>query len=135
MKTLLNLTGALLLGAVPLSATAQGLDGDGPMLCAATTAAVCEQNKSCVQGSPEAVNLPVFLWVDPAAKSVKSKRGGGEMRSSSVSTVVAGGGKLVLQGSDDGFGWTVTIDQASGKMTFTGGGDVGYVVFGNCTAL
>ncbi len=134
MKALVNLAGALLLGVVPLLVAAKGLDGDSPMLCAATTAAVCEQNKSCVQGSPEAVNLPVFWWVDLAAKSVKSKRGDGEMRSSSVSTVVAGGGKLILQGIDDGFGWTLSIDQASSRMTLTGGADVGYVVFGSCTA-
>lgn len=127
--------GAFVLAAASTGAVAEGLDGSGPILCAATSTAVCEQHRECVLGPPEAVNLPVFWHVDPVTKTVKSKRGAGEVRSSTVTTVTKNGGMLILQGSDEGLGWSVSINPSSGKMVLTGGRDIGYLVFGTCTAL
>jgi len=43
------------------------------------------------------------------------------------------GGSLVLQGSDEGVGWSVSVARDSGKMVLTVGSDIGYLVFGECT--
>jgi hypothetical protein len=45
-------------------------------------------------------------------------------------------GKLILQGIEDGRGWSLVIVEETGKMSATIAGDqVGFVVFGNCTTL
>ncbi len=43
-------------------------------------------------------------------------------------------GMLVLQGGQQGRGWSVTIGEDTGKMTLTASGDrYGFIVFGACT--
>ena len=45
-------------------------------------------------------------------------------------------GMLILQGAENGRGWSMTIDEKSGEMTLTVSGDqVGFVVFGACMRL
>ena len=124
---------ALLLPAAASGVAAEGLDGTSPMICAATTSIVCARQGQCVSGAPEAVNLPTFWHVDPAAKTATSRRPGGAVRSSAIRTVSLEGGTLVMQGSDDGFGWTVSVDGSNGKMVLTGGSETAYLVFGECT--
>ena len=135
MSKAVKMLAALLLGTAASGATAGGLDGKGAMICAATTTIVCASRGECVSGTPEAVNLPTFWHVDPAAKVARSKRpGAAAERVSKITTVAVQAGKVVMQGSDDGFGWSVSVDAASGKMVLTGGSDIGYLVFGECTA-
>lgn len=114
-------------------AGAEGLSGARPMVCAATTVFVCAPGAGCLTGPPDAVNLPTFWHVDPAAKRVRSRRGGGQERISAIDSVIERAGHIVLHGTDEGFAWSVSIDVDSGKMLFTGGKDAGYVVFGECT--
>ncbi len=52
--------------------------------------------------------------------------------------LVRGGAKnearLILQGTQEGMGWSMVIMESTGKMTLTAsGGEVGFVVFGACT--
>ena len=125
---------ALALGAAATGAAAEGLDGKSRMICAATQAVVCQDAGDCVTGAPTAVNLPVFWHLDPAKMTVRSKGADGSERSSAIDTMNSEGGKLVMQGSDEGFGWSLAVDAASGRMLLAGGKDVGYLVFGECTA-
>ena len=126
--------GALALAAAAATVGAQGLDGTGKFLCAATSSVVCERSGKCLSALPETLNLPVFWHVDPVAKTVQSKRPDGVVRSSQIAAVALSGEMLVMQGSDDGFGWSVSIERASGGMVLTGSRDLAFVVFGNCTA-
>lgn len=124
---------AVLLGVAASAVTAEELNGSGSFICAATTAFVCSRQGTCVTGTPEAVNLPTFWHVDPVAKQAKSRLPGGVERVSAITTVTLDSGTLVVQGSDDGFGWSVSIDTQSGRMVLAGGNDTGYLVFGECT--
>ena len=126
------LVGAVLLGA---STLASAFDGAAPLICAATTSAVCEENADCVQGPPTAVNLPLFWRLNFAEKMVTSAHDAGHKRTSSIGTTLADGGRLVVQGIEKGFGWTMSIDQTTGTMVMSGGREAGYVVFGGCTTL
>ena len=105
-----RLLAALALGAAATGAAAEGLDGKSRMICAATQAVVCQDAGDCVTGAD------------------------GSERSSAIDTMNSEGGKLVMQGSDEGFGWSLAVDAASGRMLLAGGKDVGYLVFGECTA-
>lgn len=126
------LVGAVLLGSSTLAAA---FDGKAPLICAATSSAVCEENTDCVQGSPTAVNLPLFWRLNFAEKMVTSAHDAGNKRSSSIGTTLVDGERLVVQGIEKGFGWTMSIDQATGNMVMSGGREAGYVVFGGCTTL
>jgi hypothetical protein len=45
-------------------------------------------------------------------------------------------GTLILQGTENGRGWSMAINEKSGEMTLTVSGDqVGFVVFGACMSL
>ncbi|MCK4838435.1 MAG: hypothetical protein KAS94_06495 [Desulfobulbaceae bacterium] len=44
------------------------------------------------------------------------------------------GGMLILQGVENGKGWTLSINETTGKMVLTVSGDEeGFVAFGVCT--
>ena len=72
MSKSMGLLAALAVGLAATGAAAKGLDGKTRMICAATTAVVCIPGGECVEGNPEAVNLPVFWHMDPQGKVVKS---------------------------------------------------------------
>jgi len=133
MHDAMKILAALGLGAMASGAGAAALDGESRIICAATQAVVCESAGDCVTGAPEAVNLPVFWHVDPKAKQVRSRTQANGERTSAIKSVTPEGGKLVLQGSDEGFGWSLTVDTSSGRMLLSSGSDVGYLVFGECT--
>ena len=120
--------------AAGLSANAEVLDGTKPILCAAITAIVCDYQNDCVKGSPESINLPVFWRVDANKATVDSKRGGVE-RSSKVSNAVIEGTHVSVQGVEGGLAWSMSINKETGRMTLSGSGDEGYVVFGACEAI
>ena len=43
-------------------------------------------------------------------------------------------GELVLQGIENGLGWSLMINESDGQMTLTAAGDrLAFVVFGACT--
>ena len=109
------MTAALVASMTSWGAGANVIDRKSAMICA------------------EAINLPTFWRVDPKAKVANSRRPDGSERLSRITNVSTEGGKLVMQGSDGGFGWTVSVDVTSGKMVLTGGSETGYLVFGECT--
>ena len=119
--------------AVCAAASAHALDSSQKMICAATTVYVCDASSDCVTGAPGAVNLPTFWHIDPGAKVISSKQAIESRRTSSIDTVAEEGGHIVLQGSDEGFAWSISIAKETGRMLATAGRDTGYLVFGECT--
>lgn len=131
-----QLVGCLALLGVSLGAPAKGLDGSSPVLCAATEAVQCDAGATCTKGSAASVNLPLFFRIDVAGKVVKTTSESGKERTSRVSTVTTDSDTIVLQGAEQGFGWTLTVGQSTGQMSLTASkSGVGYIVFGACTAL
>ena len=123
---------ALLLLAVPGAATAGGVDGSKPMLCAVTETVECAYEGECVHGSAEDVNVPPFLVVDPKAKQLSEHRG---ERKSPVQTVFEKDGQVVLQGYENR-AWSMAISKETGRLSATATGpEAGFVVFGICTDL
>ena len=134
-KTMTAMCGTALLGA-SMSVTSAGFDGSVPMLCAVTDTVSCDSKGECVEGSAEAVNLPVFLKVDAANKTAQSVRQGGEQRTSRILGVHKEADALVLLGVEASGGWSAAIGEHSGKLTLTVAEEgMGYIVFGACTPL
>jgi hypothetical protein len=125
----------------PMPASADTFDGSLPLLCALKGASECTPADGCRSIQPEDVGAPDFFMIDVASQSVQGL--GVEGRRSAIRSTAAIDEKLILQGAEDGIdgvrdglGWTVAIDQVTGRMVLTAAGEgVAFVVFGVCAAL
>jgi hypothetical protein len=126
---------------LPSPSVAGDFDGSKPLVCTVITVNECLEGEGCMAVAPEDVNLPRYLWVDVAKKSIQDKKAG-DGRKSPIESVKRVDGKLVLQGAEegrpdvrDGFGWTVAIIEDSGQMVLSASGDmVAISAFGACTS-
>jgi hypothetical protein len=118
------------------TALAGGMDGTVPVVCATSETFDCGPSRQCIADSPEAINVPRLIRLDFASKKALTKRLTGEERVAQISSQTSQDGELLLQGVQNGFGWTMTISQESGDMSLTiAGKGAGFVVFGTCTPL
>lgn len=125
----------------PRLVTASDFNGSQPLLCAVNDVTECLTGEKCKEVSAEDINLPRFLWIDVGKKTIQSKKQGDDVRKSQIDLVKHVGGKLMLQGAEQGpddtsggFGWTIVIMEDTGQMVLTASGDfVGDVAFGVCT--
>lgn len=118
---------------IPPSAAAAGkYDGSAPLICAAMAVTECEADGRCQRRSAEKVNFPSLFRIDVKAmklRNLEAEKG----RESSIRNVDRANGKMILSGAEGERGWTVLINEASGKMSATAAGDgEGFVIFGQC---
>src|SRR5262245_29699838 len=128
------LLAAVLVGIAPSGARAAGkFDGSVPLLCAPTAISECGPDGECKRVTAESVNLPQFFKVDVKAQKVHSEETG---RISPFRTIEHLSGNLILQGGQDGRGWTMTVSEQTGRMSAAiSSHEVGFVVFGACTTV
>src|SRR5215470_954469 len=128
----LAILAALVLHAAPRDAAAAGAyDGSRPMLCVPITINECRSSGECRRVTADSINLPQFLKVDVTAQKVHSEE---TSRASPIRNVEHLNGRLIVQGGQDGRGWTLAISEQTGKMSATISSDgEGFVVFGACT--
>ena len=121
---------------------ATDFDGSKTLLCANQLVNECLPAQRCRMVAPQSVNLPNFFHVDTNNKVITGKHDGGIDASTPVDRLEHLDGKLILQGADsgmegvqDGNGWTMVIEESTGKMSMTASGD-GFVIvaFGACMA-
>ena len=119
---------------VPSPAGAAGKhDGSAPLLCVPIGITECGAEGECKRGTAESVNLPQFIRVDLKAMTIRSEE---QKRESPIKTVDHLNGRLILQGTQGQRGWTMLIDEDTGRLSATVIADgEGFVVFGACTVL
>ena len=118
----------------PLSIAAADFDGSRPLLCATIETFECGSGIECKRGTAQSINLPQFLKIDFKEKKISGTRESGEVLTTKIENMERGDGKLVLQGTQNNKGWSMLINEATGKMTITASDDqIGFVVFGACT--
>jgi hypothetical protein len=122
---------ALSLG-VAFAARAEGLDGTKPMSCALAEAAECDAAAECSDVAVAEIELPDVVHVDPAAKLLSSPD---RQRTSPIGAIEVLDAVLVLQGQQDGRGWTMVVERPTGHLSATVTGAEGvFVLSGGCTA-
>jgi len=105
-------------------------DGSKILICAPANTLSCEPATGCTRGEAVDVNLPRFIKIDVNSKTVSAV--GGE-RSTEILHVGHDDEELILQGSENGRGWSAVISEATGDMTITSAGqNRAFVVFGAC---
>ncbi|MDJ0941948.1 MAG: hypothetical protein QNJ30_00665 [Kiloniellales bacterium] len=135
----MRLFGTLVLAALLLAshaARSEGFDRSNPVICASVDSLSCAPGEACQAATTEALNIPQFFRIHFAEKVVKAERPDGEERTSEIRSIDELENELILQGTQGGLGWSLTIARATGKMSLSAVGDeVAFVVFGACTRL
>ena len=116
-------------------AAAADFDGSRNLLCVPTDAIQCEGAGDCKRVAVEEVNLPRFVNVEFKKKRLRGTILGGEEQTTAIQNVqTPADGRTILQGAENGRGWTMTIDPATGDMSVAiAGDDIGFILFGVCT--
>ena len=106
-------------------------DGSVPMLCVPTVVTECGADGECRRGTASSVNLPQFLKVDAKGhEGVSTKETG---RESPIRNLEHLTGSIILQGGQNGRGWTMTISEETGRMSSAiSSTDEGFIIFGAC---
>lgn len=136
MNMLGTFTIGLVVSIVSLGAAAGSLDGSEPLMCASVETHDCQPGDTCIKGLAEDIDAPQFIRLDFERGVARTTRANGEERTAKIQKSTLETGRLILQGVQQGLGWTLTISQLDGTMTLTAVGDgVAFVVFGACTPL
>ena len=121
-------TGALL----SANASAEGLDASQPLTCDLTGVTQCDGAAKCTPVTFEQIDLPPVIRVDFAENQINSEDG---QRRSPIASVETRDAVLLLQGHQDGRGWTLVIERATGAMSAAlADAEGGLVVTGACLA-
>jgi hypothetical protein len=121
--------------AVSSAAVAADFDGSRDLLCVPTDATQCEGAGDCDRVAVEEINIPRFVNVDFKQKRLRGTMLGGEEQTTAIQNVLTpADGRTILQGAENGRGWTMTIDPTTGDMSVAiAGDDIGFILFGVCT--
>jgi len=124
----------ILLCLLPFRVAFAGFDGTAPLICAVIEAFECNLEQDCNEGNLEQMNIPQFIRIDVANKIISIPEGVGEKRESTIKSFEIDNGTLIMQGVQNGRGWSIAIAEDTGKMTATASSGVGgFVIFGACT--
>jgi hypothetical protein len=111
-------------------AVAGPYDGSRPFLCAVTAIMECAASGACERHIATDETAPAILKVDVAGQTVTT----GTARRSALKSVTRLDGQLILQGSEDGRGWSATIDEETGRMAVgIVDNDYTFSLFGACS--
>ena len=117
-------------------AAAAKLDISRNLICATIDVVGCVEGGDCLKGHAKDFDLPQFVVVDAEKKLVRATDETGHKEISPVKNLENSGNELILQGVENGKGWSIVINQENGEMAATvAGKDVSFMVFGVCTAI
>jgi len=122
----------------PSFSAGEDYDGSRPLLFSIIRAIECTPDGSCREVSPASIDLPQFLRIDFAQKTIRPAAEAPEVPDTIIERQEVVDGKLILQGVEDGYakiqdgvGWTLSISAQNGQAVITASGEqVAFVVFG-----
>ncbi len=116
-----------------LAAGAGDFDGSKTLLCVPGEAVDCLARGNCWQRTPDDLGIPRFITVDFRAKRLSGRSAEGE-ETTAIQNVQSIDGKQILQGAENGRGWSIVIDEQTGDMSAAvADQSAGFVLFGSCT--
>jgi len=121
-----------LLALAPGAVRAERLDACKPLLCSISEAAECDGVAACTDVTLEQIDLPARGRIDCAAKQLASQDG---QRASPIAALETLDAALVLQGHQNGRGWTLVVERATGHLSASAADAEGaFALAGSCTA-
>ena len=129
MRRVAVLVVALSLGVAGLASGAD-FDGAHALVCTFESLAECDSDALCQTVQSGEIDLPDSIRVDFKGRRLRTEDG---QRSSPIHSTDITDAVLIAQGSQNGRGWSMTIDRATGHMTGTIAEPAGaMVLFGTC---
>jgi hypothetical protein len=117
---------------LPIQASGEDVDGKTPLVCDLVKVSQCDGVASCASTDFADIDLPPVYVVDFAAKRLASEDG---QRTSPIASQELLDAVLLLQGTQNGRGWTMVIDRATGHLSATiADAEGALVIAGACTA-
>jgi hypothetical protein len=109
-------------------------DGSSDFICAAIDVVGCVDADQCTKGQARVFDLPEFMDVDFKKNVIHATYDGGDNEvESPINHHVVSDGQLVLQGFENGHGWSMSVNQKTGHMSIASvGADLSYMIFGAC---
>ncbi|MDX1814947.1 MAG: hypothetical protein R3239_03220 [Thermodesulfobacteriota bacterium] len=135
MKRIYSVCFALFLLLSSRTVAVAAFDGSSPLLCVPIEVMDCEAYEGCIETTVEDVNIPQFIRLDFDKKTASGTLADGTLRTVGIERMERENGMMVVQGGQEGRGWSATIGEDTGKMTLTASGDrFGFIIFGACTS-
>jgi hypothetical protein len=117
----------------PLASNAT-FDGRTNLVCAVMDVVACTKGPSCLQGSAQTFDLPVFLFIDFKGKIVRAVDEEGDNSVSPIKNSEKTESQMILQGVENHRGWSAAIDRQSGHLELSSSGaDLSFILTGACT--
>ena len=136
MRKIVMVSLAICICMAPLQLTAARYDASAPLLCAVIQVFECGVEGDCYPVTAEVANIPHFLNINFKKKIITATEESGREDMTKIKNFERFNGKIVLQGSENGRGWTIVISEETGKLSATVSDEqVGFVVFGVSTQL
>jgi hypothetical protein len=121
---------------IPFQLSAAGVKDSKPLLCSVIKAYECGLESGCIEGTAESIDIPQFIQVDFKNNKISTTRANKVKRESTINNLQRVDGKIFMQGVENGRGWSMVIEETSGKMSASALEErVSFTVFGACTAL
>ena len=118
---------------VPFNPASAGIEDLGQLYCAVVETNECAPGNGCQKSSAEDINITQFIKIDFQNRKVISVGETERKRESAFKNYKKANSRIIIQGSEEGRGWSAVIDEKTGKMSATiieeGGG---FVIFGAC---
>lgn len=124
---------SVLLNCVPASSPAEDANGLKPIVCVAIETYDCGSGENCARGSAADIDLPVFLNINIEEKIITGTMDDGSVRTTKIQKIEQVTGGIIIQGIEDGLGFSLSYNSSTRKITGAVSGDqVGFVIFGAC---
>jgi hypothetical protein len=136
-----KLTHKSLFAAATLLASVAALaeyNGSVPLICSFGHVIECDYGAECQTVTNESVDAPDFVKLDFEKNKLTATTAGQDTEPDEIDNVRDLDNHLIVQGiqgttSVDPLGWSISINQTTGRAVMTGAGDnAGFVVFGAC---
>jgi hypothetical protein len=110
-------------------AFAGDFDGSKPLICATVDGHACDPGETCLRELPASLGVPQFMRIDFVNQTIA-----GPKRTTKIRLMDKTANQVMLQGSELGYAWTISLDAQDGTMTLALlSNEDAFVIFGNCT--
>jgi hypothetical protein len=115
-------------------AVADNLEGADRLLCAPEQIMICVEDADCYPAHRSELGVPDFVIVDLKNKKMQTTKSSEQTRTTALASVSRNGGKIFLQGVENGRAFSFVINEITGSLTVALSRDgVAVSVFGTCT--
>ena len=116
------------------AALADNLEGADRVLCSPEQIMICVEQAECYPAHASDLGVPDFVIIDLKNKKLQTTKASGQARTTAFSTMSRSGGKIFLQGIENGRAFSFLINEATGDLTVAVSRDgVADAAFGSCT--